>query len=138
MYVALKLIEPLAQAVIEASDKQPDLFSKHYTPEVVTQARAVIAALTPRIISPDEVNTMALSADTIRLAHQYIATVEDQEFPRAAMERTGLNEHELDVRRSRIHNKFIEALRADGVDVSVSSSTTALARRVNMLLSDED
>ncbi len=80
-----------------------------------------------------EVNFMDLPPDVIQLAHLYIEVVEQQERGDYTH---GYTPVEVEWIRTRIHNKFIDALRRARVNTSVRADTTELARRIVRWLPD--
>ena len=72
---------------------------------------------------------MMLSADAQYLLCVYLRTIEDEEHPRDAMERTGFTPRELGLRRTKAHNALMKQLREEGIDCSDRYAITELAER---------
>lgn len=79
------------------------------------------------LINIMKVNLMDLTAKVVRLAHIYMAIIDAQETGHFD---DGYTPRELDLKRTRVHNQFIVALRECNIDVSQRASTTDLAQRI--------
>lgn len=79
------------------------------------------------------VDLVELSDETKRRAARYAQIVEDYDDPETFRNK-GYTPEEWERRRTKAHNEYLEALRADGVDVSDRAATTGLALKIRRWL----
>jgi hypothetical protein len=79
---------------------------------------------------------MSLSALAVKLALAYLERVNDQEFPAVGTQK-GFTVQELDARRRLAHNRLIEQLKKEGIDVSDRAAVTEFAKLLDKWLRED-
>lgn len=77
---------------------------------------------------------MNLSSKVVQLAHLYMNVIDQQDRGDYS---NGFTPEELDRVRTRLHNKFINALRECNVDTSHRGPTTDLARKIQRWMPED-
>lgn len=97
----------------------------------------VALAFMPQPQPLSEVNFMSLSAYAAKLARRYVGIVREYDDPTAYRE-SGYTPREMELRRTRAHNDFLDQLRAEGICVDDRAATTDFAIECDRWMREDD